>query len=527
MTRDFHRPGRSPTIATEGMAATSHPLASQAAVEVLRAGGNAADAAVTAVALLSVVEPAMTGIGGDCFCLVAKPGAGPWGYNGSGRAGAAVTAETLISQGIRAIGTDSIHAVTVPGAVEAWAAILDRHGTFGLDRALAPAIRYAEQGFPVAPRVAYDWGLGAARLKADPGAARHYLPEGRAPVQGDVVRLPALAATLRALARKGPRALYEGEIADDIAATVKARGGLLTADDLGRHRGDEARPISTSYRGLDVVEMPPNGQGLTALVLLNILERFDLASLDPLGAERFHIALEAARLAYGVRDAHIADPVTMQASVPALLDRGFAAGLASRIDRSRRVPLPKAPTPGSDTTYLTVVDRDRMAVSLINSLYSQFGVGIATEKTGILLQNRGACFVVDPAHPNNVGPNKRPMHTIIPALAMRGERCELSFGVMGGGYQAAGHAYVIGNIVDHRMDVQAAIDAPRAFYEGEQTVVEHGVPAETVAGLKSRGHEVAPRALPLGGGQAIRIDWDRGVLIGGSDPRKDGCALGY
>jgi gamma-glutamyltranspeptidase / glutathione hydrolase len=469
----------------------------------------------------------MTGIGGDCFCLVAKPDTTPWGYNGSGRAGADVTAEKLIAQGIRAIGADSIHAVTVPGAVEAWATILDQHGTFGLDRALQPAIRYAEQGFPVAQRVAYDWNMNAARLKSDPGAARHYLPEGRAPQQGDVVKLPALAATLRAIAQAGPRALYEGEIADDIAATVQARGGLLTATDLGGHRGEEARPISTQYRGLDVVEMPPNGQGLTALILLNILERFDFSSLDPLGAERFHIALEAARLAYGVRDTHIGDPAYMQASVPSLLDRTFAAELAGRIDRSKRVPLPKAPTPGSNTTYLTVVDRDRMAVSLINSLYHGFGVGIATEKSGIMLQNRGACFVVDPAHPNAIGPNKRPMHTIIPALAMRNERCELSFGVMGGGYQASGHAHVIGNIVDYGMDVQAAIDAPRAFYDGEQTLVERGIPAETIEGLRSRGHDVVPRPVPLGGGQMIRIDWERGVLIGGSDPRKDGCALGY
>jgi gamma-glutamyltranspeptidase/glutathione hydrolase len=527
VTRNFHLPGRSPTIATEGMVATSHPLASQAALEVLRAGGNAADAAITAVALLGVIEPAMTGIGGDCFCLVAKPGAKPWGYNGSGRSGAAATAEKLIAQGIRAIGPESVHAVTVPGAIEAWDAILDQHGTFGLDRALQPAIRYAEQGFPVAPRVAYDWNMQAPKLKADPGAAYHYLPGGRAPAQGDIVKFPALAATLRTIAEKGVRAFYEGEIADDIAATVAARGGLLTAADLAAHRGDEALPISASYRGLDIVEMPPNGQGLTALLLLNILERFDMTTLDPIGVERFHIALEAARLAFGVRDAHISDPVTMRAAVPALLDRGFAAELAGHIDREKRVPLPAAPTPSTDTTYLTVVDRDRMAVSLINSLYHGFGVGIATQKTGIALQNRGACFVVDPSHPNTIGSNKRPMHTIIPALAMRNGRCELSFGVMGGSYQASGHAHVIGNIVDYGMDVQAAIDLPRAFFEGEQTLVEHGVPAATVAGLKTRGHDVIPRAVPLGGGQAIQIDWERGVLIGGSDPRKDGCALGY
>jgi gamma-glutamyltranspeptidase/glutathione hydrolase len=509
------------------MAATSHPLATQAAIEVLRAGGTAADAAVTAVATLAVVEPHMTGIGGDCFCLVARPDAPIWGYNGSGRAAAGVSAQALAAQGLRTIAGDSVHAVTVPGAVEAWAAILAAHGRFGLDRALGPAIRYAEQGFPVAPRVAHDWAPAAPRLARDPGAARHFLFGGAAPAVGDVVRFPALAATLSAIARHGPRAFYEGAIAEDIAATLAGRGGFLAADDLARHRGDLAEPIATNYRGLDVVEMPPNGQGLTALVMLNILERFDLASLDPAGADRFHIALEAARLAFAVRDAHIADPDFMRASVPALLDKAFAATLADRIDRSRRVPVAVSPAIGSDTVYLTVVDRDRMAVSLINSLFSAFGVGIATEKTGIMLQNRGACFVIDPDHPNNIGPRKRPMHTIIPGLATREGRCELSFGVMGAHYQPMGHAHVVANIVDHGMDVQAAIDAARVFYVGEQTVVERGVTAQAIEGLAARGHDVVVAPAPWGGGQAIRIDWQRGVLIGGSDPRKDGCALGY
>jgi gamma-glutamyltranspeptidase / glutathione hydrolase len=527
MTRDFHLPGRSPVIAGEAMAATSHPLATLTAVETLRAGGTAADAAVAAVAVQCVVEPAMTGIGGDCFCLVSRPGAPLWGYNGSGRTGAGMRIEALLSQGIGAIDADSIHAVTVPGAIEAWAAILAAHGRFGLDRALAPAIRYAEGGFPVAPRVANDWARAAGRLRHNPGAARHYLIDGRAPAVGDVVRLPALAETLKTIAAHGPRAFYQGPIAEDIAATVSARGGFMTTEDLAAHAGDLAAPIATSYRGLDVVELPPNGQGLTALVMLNILERFDMAALDPLGPDRFHLALEAARLAYAVRDTHIADPDYMRTPVPSLLDRTFAAKLAERIDRSRRVPLPAAPTPGSDTVYLTVVDRDRMAVSLINSLYHPFGSAIATEKTGIMLHSRGACFVVEPDHPNAVGPRKRPMHTIIPALAMRDDRCELSFGVMGAHYQPMGHVHVLLNMVDYGMDAQAAIDMPRAFFEDEQTLVERGMPAATVEGLRVRGHTVAVHPSPWGGGQVIRIDWERGVLIGGSDHRKDGCALGY
>jgi len=527
MMRDFHLPGRSPAIAAAGMAATSHPLASLAAIDMLKAGGTAADAAVAAVALLGVVEPHMTGIGGDCFCLVAKPGQPLWGYNGSGRAAATASADKLIAQGIRSIGMNSIHAVTVPGAVEAWAAILAAHGQFDLGRVLGPAIRRAGEGFPVSARVAYDWALAVDRLKADPGAARHFLRHGGAPAAGDVITFPALATTLQAIADGGPQAFYAGAIAADIVATVAARGGWLAAEDFARHHGETAEPIAANYRGLDVVELPPNGQGVIGLVQLNILERFDFAPLDPHGPERLHILLEAGRLAYAVRDTHVADPAFMRMSVPALLDKGFAGCLADLIDRGRRVDFPPAPTPGSDTVLVTVVDRDRTAVTIINSLYSSFGVGVATERTGVMLQNRGACFVVDPDHPNTIGPSKRPMHTIIPALGMRGECCELAFGVMGGGYQAMGHAHVVSNMIDYGMDVQAAIDAPRVFFEGGKTVFERGVPAASIEGLNARGHDTMLRPLPLGGGQAIRIDWERGVLIGGSDQRKDGCALGY
>jgi gamma-glutamyltranspeptidase/glutathione hydrolase len=527
MSRDFQLAGRSPVIACEGMAATSHPLASRVAIETLRAGGNAADAAVAAVAVLCVVEPHMTGIGGDCFAMIHAPGRPVWGYNGSGRAGTRASLDALLAQGMRMIAPDSIHAVTVPGAIDAWAAILAAHGRFSLDRVLAPAIHYGESGFPVAARIAWDWAQAVGKLRADAGAVRHLLFDGRAPAEGDVVRLPALAQSLKTVAAQGPRAFYEGPLAQDMVATAAARGSFLAAEDFARHRGEVVAPIATNYRGLDVLELPPNTQGLTALVLLNILERFDLAALDPLGTDRFHLALEAARLAYAVRDAHIADPVAMRVSPLDLLDKNFAAKLAARIDRATRVPLPRALSPGDDTVYLTVVDRDRMAVSLINTLYSTFGVGICTEKTGIMLTNRGACFVLDPDHPNAFGPGKRPMHTIIPALAFRAGRCELSFGVMGAHYQPMGHAQVITNMVDYGMDVQAAIDGPRAFFLGDSAVVERGLPEATVGGLLARHHDVIRAPSPWGGAQAIGIDWQRGVLIGGSDPRKDGCALGY
>src|SRR5262245_53587337 len=509
------------------MAATSHRLAPQAAVEMLRAGGSAADAAVAAVAVLSVVEPHMTGIGGDCFCMVSRPDRPVWGYDGSGRAPASLRREALGESGRGYLAGDSVHSVTVPGAVEAWAAILAAHGRFGLERVLAPAIHYAEHGFPVAPRVADDWAGQADRLRQDAGAARHYLRAGRAPAAGDVVRLPALAATLKEIAAQGPRAFYQGPVAADIVATLTARGSFLTADDLSRHEGDEVAPIATNYRGLDILELPPSGQGLTALVLLNVLETFDLAALDPLGPERFHLALEAARLAYALRDRHIADPSHMRISVPDLLDKGLARQLADRIDRSHRCAAAEVPAMPSDTVYLAVVDRDRMAVSLINSLFSSFGSGLCTEKTGIMLHNRGACFALDAGHPNGIGPGKRPMHTIIPGMAMRDGRCAMPFGVMGAHYQPMGHAQVITNMVDYGMDVQAAIDGPRAFCVDAASVVERGVPPATIAGLEQRGHDVVVAPRPWGGGQAIAIDWERGVLIGGSDPRKDGCALGY
>jgi gamma-glutamyltranspeptidase / glutathione hydrolase len=526
MSRDFQLPGRSPVIACEGMAATSHPLATLAAIDTLRAGGTAADAAVAAVATLCVIEPHMTGIGGDCFCLVSQPDKAVWGYNGSGRAGAKASDETLRAGGLTEIG-NSIHAVTVPGAIDAWEAILKAHGRFGLDRALAPAIKYAHGGFPVSARVAWDWQRHVGKLKADAGASRHYLFGGGAPKEGDVIRFPALAATLKTIAANGARAFYEGEIADDMVKTLAARGSFLTAGDFVRHRGESVAPISTNYRGLDLVEIPPNGQGLTALVMLNILENFNVGSLDPFGADRFHLVLEAARLGYAVRDTHIADEAHMHTPVADLLDKGFSKNLASLIDMKKRTKLPSVPAPGNDTVYLTIVDRDRMAVSFINSLYSSFGVGICTEKSGIVLTNRGACFTLEPDHPNTFGPNKRPMHTIIPALAMRNGRCDMSFGVMGAHYQPMGHVQIVLNMLDYGMDVQQAIDAPRFFFEGEKTDVERGTPAATIDGLKARGHDVVTASTPWGGAQTIKIDWDRGVLIGGSEPRKDGCALGY
>jgi gamma-glutamyltranspeptidase/glutathione hydrolase len=526
MSRDFQLPGRSPVIAMNGMAATSHPLATLAAIDVLRDGGTAADAAVAAVATLCVVEPHMTGIGGDCYALVSRPDLPVWGYNGSGRSGAKASYAALRDKRLNEIG-NSIHSVTVPGAIDAWEQILKAHGRFGLDRCLRAAIGYAEGGFPVASRIAWDWQRHVGKLSADPGASKHYLFNGKAPREGDVIRFPALAQTLKTIAAKGAKGFYEGEVGADMAATVAARGSFLTAEDFANHRGDAVAPISTNYRGVDLVEIPPNGQGITALVMLNILENFDIKSLDPVGPERFHLVLEAARIGYAVRDTHLADADHMRTPVSALTDKAWGKKLASLIDMNKRSVLPAAPAPGSNTVYLTVVDKDRMAVSFINSLFSSFGTGICTEKSGVLLTNRGACFTLEPDHPNTFGPGKRPMHTIIPALAMKNGRCDMSFGVMGAHYQPMGHVQIMLNMLDYGMDVQQAIDGPRFFWEGETVEVETGTPAATIDGLRARGHDVVITDQPWGGAQTIKIDWERGVLIGGSEPRKDGCALGY
>ncbi|RDV05689.1 gamma-glutamyltransferase [Undibacter mobilis] len=526
MSRDFQLPGRSPVIACDGMAATSHPLATLVAVDILRDGGTAADAAVAACATLCVVEPHMTGIGGDCYALVSKPGKPVWGYNGSGRAGAKASAEALRSQGLKEIG-DSIHAVTVPGALDAWDALLKAHGRFGLDRLLQRAIHYAENGWPVAARVAWDWRRYVGKLGNDAGASKHYLFDGQPPKEGDIVKSPALGQTLRTLGQKGARAFYEGELADDMAQTLAAKGSFLTAEDFSAHRGNDVTPVSTNYRGLDLVEIPPNGQGIVALIMLNILENFDLKSFDPLGPERFHLQIEAARLGYAIRDSHLADIEHMRIKVGDLIDKGFAKKLAAQIDINKRAEFADAPTPGGDTIYLTVVDKDRTAVSFINSLYSAFGLGVCTEKSGIMLTNRGACFTLEPDHANTFGPNKRPMHTIIPGMTMKDGRCDMSFGVMGGSYQPMGHAQIVLNMLDYGMDVQEAIDCPRFMFEDGQVLIEHGAPQKTIDGLKARGHLVADATLPWGGAQTVQIDWQRGVLIAGSEPRKDGLALGY
>lgn len=524
--RDFHLPGRSEVLALNGMCATSHPLAAQVAVDLMKRGGNAMDAAIGAAVLLAVCEPHMTGIGGDCFVLYTLPGGDTvHALNGSGRAPAAARAEALRTAGEDTVPPDSPHAVTIPGAVDAFCHLAEKVGRIGLDAILAPAIHYAEEGVPVAPRVAFDWATASKVLQ---GAARNfYLLDGEVPRTGQVFRTPAQAEVLRRIARDGRDAFYAGEVAEDMVTSLRALGGVHTLEDFAATRCVATEPVSGRYKGAELLEHPPNGQGATAILLLNILGHFDIADMDPFGATRAHVEAEAAKLAYDARNRFIADP-DRTARLEHMLAPETAARLAALIDLDRAMPAaaPLTEAVHKDTVYVTTADRDGMAVSLIYSIYHGFGSGIASEKFGILLQNRGAGFTLEPGHPNELAGGKRPMHTIIPGLLREANGSIMPFGVMGGAYQPTGHARVVSNLRDFGMDLQAAIDAPRSFADADELRVERGYSDAVRQELADKGHNVVVPDGPLGGGQAIRIRPD-GVMIGASDPRKDGCALGY
>ena len=524
--RDLHLPGRSPVLALNGMCATSHPLAAQVAVETLKQGGNAMDAAIAGAVLLGLCEPQMTGIGGDAFALFTPPGSDEvLAYNGSGRAPAAADAAALRAQGHETVPTYSAHAVTIPGAIEAFCALSDGHGKLGLDRLLAPAIHYADQGVPVAPRVAFDWPADTETLQGH-GLA-HFSSNGKPLKTGDIFHAPGQAEVLRRIARDGPRAFYEGEVAEDMCAALTELGGVHTPDDFARHTGTRETPVAGTYKGTELLEHPPNSQGATAILLLNILKNFDITAMDPVGCARAHIEAEATRLAYDTRNRILGDP-DHTTRLEAMLAQETADRLAALIDPDRAITsvTPLTEAIHRDTIYITVVDRDRMAVSLIYSVFHGFGSGIASEKFGIGLQNRGAGFTLQEGHPNEMKGGKRPMHTIIPGMLRNQGRVTMPFGVMGGGYQPQGHARFLSNLTDFGMDPQEAIDAPRVFADGTLLKLERGYAPEVHQALADMGHDVVIPDEPLGGAQAIHIGAD-GLLTGGSDPRKDGCALGY
>ncbi len=531
--RDFQLPGRSPVYATHGMAATSMPAATLTALDVLRAGGNALDAAVAAAAVQCVIEPQSTGIGGDCFCLYAPAGTGKvHALNGSGRAPAAADIDWYESRQMTVLENTSAHAVTIPGAVNAWETLLKAHGRKGLDELLRPAIQYAEDGWPVHPKVSWDWAHGAAKLRK--GGSTHFLPNGEAPKAGDIFAQPALAETLRAISRHGAKAFYEGFVAADMVATLRARGGVHTEEDFARglQNAEFVEPITLDWKGYDVYQCPPNGQGIIVLMILGMLGGLSSAPDGASGAIRAHRHIEAARLAYRDRDAFLADPGMVDVPVKKLLSADYLKAQRALIDDTAAMQvLPAAGDsflpPHKDTVYLCVVDKDGNACSFINSLFENFGSGILAHNSGVMLQNRGFGFRLQRGHPNCIAGNKRPMHTIIPGMLMKDGRAIMPFGVMGGHYQPMGQSWFLTNFLEYGLDIQQSIDLFRIFPTGGKLQVERGVPGDLLRKLAAMGHVPETVERPHGGGQAIWIDHERGVLMAGSEPRKDGLALGY
>jgi gamma-glutamyltranspeptidase/glutathione hydrolase len=532
---------RSAVIARQGMAATSQPLATATAIRVLQQGGNAVDAAIAANAVLGVVEPMSCGLGGDLFAIV-------WdartkrlvGLNASGRAPAAATIELFRTKGLDAIPVHGPLSWSVPGCVDGWDQLRRRFGTKSWHELLAPAIAYAEQGFPVSEIIAAEWHNAESNLREVPTSAACYLPGGHAPATGSFFRNPGLAHSLLVIAREGRDAFYRGVLADAMVRYSQSAGGLFSHGDFAEHTSTFVDPVSTNYRGYDIWELPPNGQGIAVLQMLNLLEPFDLKSSGPQSAETLHLMIEAKKLAYEDRARFYADPDFASAPIATLISKPYAARRRAELtpDRANLHPVPGDPA-GGDTIYLTVVDRDFNAVSLIQSNFHGFGSFHVPGDLGFVLQNRGCLFALDPNHLNRLEPRKRPFHTIIPGFVTKDGQPWMSFGLMGGDMQAQGHVQVLCNLIDFGMDVQEAGDAPRFRHFGSSeptgqpadgggsVALESGIPAAVRHQLEAKGHRLVSAPGTFGGYQAIRIDLEHGVLTGGSDPRKDGCAMGY
>ncbi len=511
------------------MAASSQPLAVEAAIDVLRNGGNAIDAAVTATAVLSVVEPMSTGLGGDLFAII-------WlakeqrliGLNASGRASRLASAESLLAGGHERVPMEGPLSVTVPGALDGMAQCLAAYGTIELDRALAPAIIYAEDGFPVTEVAAQMWARAQPKLSRYSESARVWLPQGRAPHPGEVFRNPDLSHSLKLIAEQGPDAFYRGEIGDAIAKALNDLGGAMHPDDLSAHTSNWVEPIKTSYRGFDVAELPPNNQGLAALMALNIAEGFALNKMPFQSAEYLHCLIEAMKLAFADAHAYVADP-REPIDLDVLLSKQYARQRREEVKPDKAaVARPGALPPPGDTVYIAVVDEQRNVVSMISSVFKLFGSGITVPGTGLVLQNRGSCFTLEPGHPNRLAPGKRPFHTIIPAMILRDNRPWACFGLVGGPMQPQGHLQLVSNLVDFEMNPQAALDAPRfRILDNGDITLESGISDKVHIDLATRGHRLKSEQTEegYGGGQVILISDE--ALFGGSDPRKDGCAIGY
>ncbi len=523
---------RQPLLASRGVVATSQPLAAQAGLAMLQRGGSAVDAAIAAAAALTVLEPTSNGIGGDAFALV-WDGAALHGLNGSGRAPAALTAEAVRARGHTSMPTRGWLSVTVPGAPAAWRDLHGRFGRLPFAALFEPAVSYAEQGYPLSPVLARYWGRAANAYRGNTGAeysgwAATFAPEGRVPTVGQMWRSPGHARTLRRIAETQAADFYDGETAQRIVEFAARTGGLITADDLGRHSSTWVDPIRTSYRGYDVWEIPPNGQGLAALIALNILEGFPIAELPRESAQSYHLQIEAIKLAFADAQRYIADPEQADVPTEALLSKAYAERRRALIGGAALDPAPGDPN-RAGTVYLCTADADGMMVSLIQSNYMGFGSGIVVPETGVGLQNRGAGFSLEAGHPNHLEPGKRPFHTIIPGFLTHEGQAIGPFGVMGGHMQPQGHVQMIVNTLDYGLNPQASLDAPRWYWEqGREVALESGLPDGLVRELRERGHQatVAEEGGTFGRGQII---WrlPSGAYVAGSDSRTDGYAVGF
>lgn len=525
---------RSMVISRHGIVATEHPLASQIGATILAQGGNAVDAAVAANAAMGVVAPMANGIGGDLFAIVYEARSGKlYGLNASGWSPAGLSIELLKAQGHSAMPQLGIQSVTVPGCVDGWQKLLDRFGRKRMSTVLAPAIRLADEGFPVTEIFSDYWVASEKKLRGDTNAMRVFLPADRAPKPGEIFRNPDLAWTLKQISRQGRKAFYEGEVAKRILKFSNGLGGTLTAADLATFSAEWVEPISTTYRGWTVSELPPNGQGIAALAMLNMMENFPLAQLGAGSTDALHVMIEAKKLADADMLRFVADPHFAKVPVGGILSKDYAKQRARLIEMGKAncaVPHGQPPTMGTDTTYLCVVDADGNMVSYIQSIYNSFGSGVVPEGTGFPLHNRGGLFSLEPNHPNALAGRKRPLHTIIPAFMTKGD-VRIAFGIMGGWNQSQAHAQFVANVVDHGMNLQAALEAPRftkQTFEGCDVEMESRVAPAVREVLAERGHKIELRgefASSVGGGQAVMRDLTAGINYGASDPRKDGCAI--
>ncbi|MBI4659896.1 MAG: gamma-glutamyltransferase [Verrucomicrobia bacterium] len=525
---------RSMVISRDGIVATEHPLASQIGAMILAQGGNAVDAAIAANAAMGVLSPMMCGIGGDLFAILHDAKSGKvYGLNASGWAPAKLTPEFLNGKGITNMPLTGIHSVTVPGAVDGWQKLLDRFGRMKFAQVLAPAIRYAEEGYPVSELVTEYWSSGEALLSKDTNASKTFLPKGRAPRLGEVFQNPALAESYQEISRHGRKAFYEGKIAQRLRSYWQRQGGTLEAGDLKDYACEWVEPISTTYRGWTVYEIPPSGQGIAALTMLNLMEQFPIGEWGPNSARALHVMIEAKKLAYADLLRYVADQRFSKVPVAGILSKDYAKERAKLIDLAKanaRVEAGRPPGGGSDTTYLCVVDKEGNLVSLIQSNFHAFGSGLVADGTGFALQNRGGLFTLEPGHPNILAGRKRPLHTIIPGFMAKGE-IRIAFGIMGGWNQAQAHAQFVSNVADHRMNIQAALEAPRftkLTFGGNDVQMELRIPRQARVELGEKGHEIQLRGdftQAVGGGQAVQRDSAAGINYGASDPRKDGAAI--